>query len=173
MRNNKLRHAGIFGQTLSGKTFLAQAMARGFKKRGIPVLVCDPFRDPAWPADFLTADIGDLLKVAHRSKKCAIFVDEAGQTIGLNPNKSIEWLTTASRHRGHIVRICGQRGVMVNRTMRDQLGELYLFSVNHKDADEWADCFNDPQLRQAPQLKPHHFLFKRRFEAAQMSILKV
>lgn len=169
----KLKHAGIFGQTQSGKTYLAQAMARGYRKRGIPVLVLDPFLDPAWHCDLLTRSMDELLAAAHASQGCAIFIDEAGQCIGLNPSKEIEWLTTGSRHRGHVVRICGQRGVMVNKTMRDQLGELYLFNVNYKDADEWADCFNDEGLRAAPDLPQYVFFHKRRFQPLGKSTIIV
>lgn len=173
MQSERLKHAGIFGQTESGKTFLAQAQAAGYRKRGIPVLVCDPFMSPDWKADFMTDDIFKLLEVAHQAQGCAIFIDEAGQCIGLHPDKKIEWLTTGSRHRGHIVRICGQRGVMVSKTMRDQLGELYLFNVNYKDAEEWSDCFNDTELRKAPSLRPYHYIYKRRHIPAVESILSI
>jgi hypothetical protein len=168
---NKIYHAGIIGQTQSGKTFLAQAQAKGYRARGFPVLVCDPFLDPNWPCDFMTDNMAELLRVAHQAEGCAIFIDEAGQTIGLNPSKEIEWLTTGSRHRGHFVRICGQRGVMINRTMRDQLGELYLFNVNYKDADEWAECFNEPELKKAVNLPPHYFIHARRFEKPRTATL--
>jgi hypothetical protein len=168
-----LKHAGIFGQTESGKTFLAQAMARGYRKRGIPVLVIDPFLDPAWECDFLTDSMSDLLAAAHSSRGCVIFVDEAGQCIGMNPSKEIEWLTTGSRHRGHVVRICGQRGIMVNKTMRDQLKELYLFNVNYEDAEEWAKIFNDPGLKAAADLPQFVFFHKRRFEPLRKSKLTV
>lgn len=162
---HRAKHAGIFGQSESGKTFLAQSMARAYRSRGFPILVCDPFEDPGWPADFLTADIGDLIDQAHRAVGCIIFVDEAGQCIGLNPPKEVEWLTTGSRHRGHLVRICGQRGVMVSKTMRDQLSELYLFNVDASDAEDWARCFAEPRLRQAPRLPQYHFFRKARFQA--------
>ena len=172
--NKRLKHAGIFGQTESGKSFLGQQMALGFKKRGIPRLVCDPFMCPNWDATFITPDIMELVKIAKDARGCAIFVDEAGQTIGNNPPKEVEWLTTGSRHWGHVIRLLGQRGKqMVSKTMRDQLSEIYLFNVNVEDAEDWAKCFNEPILANAHELKPHWFFYKRRHEPVVKTTLRV
>lgn len=168
-----LTHTGIFGQSLSGKSFLGQARAVEFKKRGIPVLVCDAFEDPAWRADFFTPSIEELVAVAKRSKGCAIFIDESGQNIGLHPSKDVEWLTTGARHWGHVTHLMGQRSVMVNRSMRDQLNELFLFNVNPDDAKDWAMIFNDEELRNASDLPPRMFIHKRRHEPAALQRLKV
>lgn len=169
----RLKHTGIFGQSESGKSFLGQARAQALKARGIPVLVCDEFKDPAWHADVFTKDIEELVRIAKRSKSCAIFIDEAGQNIGLHPSKEIEWLTTGARHWGHITHLMGQRGTMVNRTMRDQLSELFLFNVHPDDAKEWAVIFNDKELLKAADLPPHLFYHKKRHEPARLRKLAV
>jgi len=168
-----LTHTGIFGQSLSGKSFLGQARAAQLKRLGVPVLVCDAFEDPAWHADFFTSDITELVALAKRSERCAIFIDETGQNIGLHPPKEVEWLTTGARHWGHVTHLMGQRGVMVNRSMRDQLNELYLFNVNPDDAKDWALIFNDKELLNASDLPPHLFIHKRRHEPARLRTLSL
>jgi hypothetical protein len=168
-----LDHTGIFGQSKSGKSFVGQARAKALKAKGIPVLVCDAFKDPSWNADFFTDDIEELVKVAKRSKSCAIFVDEAGQNIGLHPSKDVEWLTTGARHWGHVTHLLGQRSVMVNRTMRDQLDELFLFNVNPDDAKDWALIFNDRELLEASKLPRHIFYHKLRHQPARLRKLQI
>lgn len=157
---NQLEHAGIIGKSKSGKSFLAMHQAREYKKRGIPVLVCDPFLCPDWKADYMTDDIEKFVKVARQASGCVLYVEECGQVIGSNPPPSVQWLTTGSRHNGHAVRLCAQRGTMFNLNMRSQLDELYLFRVHHSDADEWAKIFGDDRLKEAGSIPRHLFFYK-------------
>lgn len=173
--DNKILHAAIFGQTTFGKSYFAKQQAEGFRRRGMRVIVCDPMLDPEWPADFITDDIDELVEVAKLNSKCAIFIDEGEDTIGMHPKKHVRWLTSQSRHRGHITRILAQRPKdMVSKTMRTQLNELFLFNVDVEDAKEMARSYNEEALKEAYKLPRYQFFYKKKGPApAKLCILDV
>lgn len=166
-------HIFINGGTMSGKTFLAQHLAKAYKASGYGVIVLDPMADPNWGADRQYHEMEPFLACAYKATGCLLIVDEVGQTVGRNPEPRVEWLATRARHWGHRVIFMGQDPVQVKPIIRDQCGELFLFQVSAKKAEMWADNFADPELLKAPSLEKYQFIHKRRHEPCQIQKLKI
>jgi hypothetical protein len=162
-------HAFINGGTMSGKTYLAQALAKEYQRSGYGVIVLDPMDDPSWNADRQFRTMPEFLKCANQATNCVLFVDEVGQTIGRNPPPEVEWLATRARHWGHRVFFIGQDPVQVKPIIRDQCGELFLFQVSQRRADLWSENFADPDLLKATGLEKYNFIHKRRHEPGTIS----
>ncbi len=159
------------GMTMSGKSFLAKSIAASLKKKGIGVIALDPLRDPGWHADFVTDDAEKFLATVKASRRCAVFVDESGSTVG-RYNPEMEWLATQGRHWGHRVYFLTQRGSQISPTIRDNCSELFLFRVSRKDAALWAEDFGFDELEQAASLPQYHFFHAKRFGICERKILK-
>lgn len=151
-----MAHALFLGMTESGKTSLAKMMARQFKKKGVGILVLDPLRDPDWNADFITDDPGEFLEVFFNSRRCMVFIDEAGENVG-RFDKAMVKTATKGRHWGHSVNYLTQRATLVSLTVRDQCRNLYLFASGYKDCKMLENEFNSPELLNAPSLKALEF----------------
>lgn len=138
--------------TASGKTTLAKKLVQRFKQNGIYSLVLDPLHDPEWDAYYQTADNEDFLKHMYEYRTCALFVDESGAAIGRYA-KEMSVVATQSRHFGHRAHFITQRAAQLDRTVRDQCTELWLFRVGHNDAKILAEEFGYQELRNADQLQ--------------------
>jgi predicted AAA+ superfamily ATPase len=136
-----MAHSLILGMTESGKTTLAKQLAAKYKKAGINVLVLDPLNDPTWCADFQTTDPDEFLSILWQSRKCAVFIDEAGESAG-RYDKAMIKTATKGRHWGHNVHYLTQRGALLSTTIRGQCSQLFLFLSGKNDgklhAEEWA-----------------------------------
>src|SRR6516165_7136640 len=77
-----MSHCLIFGMTESGKTTLAKRLAQRYRYHEVKVIVLDSLNDPGWSADFQTTDPDEFLQVFWESRRCAIFIDEAGDAVG-------------------------------------------------------------------------------------------
>src|SRR5271154_7447046 len=97
-----MAHSLVLGMTESGKTTLAKRMAWRYQARDVKVIVLDPLCDPEWQADFQTSDPEEFLSAFWASQKCAVFIDEAGQSIG-RYNEVMQRTATRGRHWGHAV----------------------------------------------------------------------
>jgi hypothetical protein len=162
-------HVITIGQTESGKTILNKRLSHWYKKNGIGVVVLDVMRDPDWAADYLTDDAEQFLAFVKNPKKClqcALFIDEAGGTIPRYAD-AFGWLTTQSRHHGHVCHLITQRAQMVTPTIRNQCSTLYIFNVNGKDAKIYAEDFNSPEALKAPTLPQGHCIKIQRFKSPQ------
>jgi hypothetical protein len=160
-----MAHIVISGPTMCGKTTLAAQLARGYLARKIHVLVCDPFMGQ-WPATWQTTDRAAFLTAAKESRRCALFIDEAGQTISRDPDA--EWLFTVARHWGHLTHVMAQGATQLLPLMRAQCAHLFLFGCAPRDAELWASEFNDPELLQAVNLPRFAFIQKTRFQPARV-----
>ncbi len=149
---------------MCGKTTLAKSLAASFRASGVNVLVCDPLFDE-WPATWQTTKIQDLIAAAKKSRRCALFVDEAGVTVRRGRDApDVEWLFTTARHWGHVTHVLSQGGTQLTPTMRAQCSRVYLFGSTPAVADLWASEFNEPGLSAAPGLPRFECLFKERFQ---------
>lgn len=110
----------------------------------------DPMRDPTWDADFQTHDPEEFLRVLHMSEKCALFVDESGDAIGKYA-REMSTVTTKSRHFGHRAHLLCQRAVQIDRTVRGQCTEIYLFAVDTEDAKTMALEYRSKTYLQAAE----------------------
>lgn len=148
--------------TGSGKTTLAKALVKRYQLKGTPSIVLDPMRDPNWNAEFQTHDTQEFLRVMYDSERCALFVDESGKSIGKYAQE-MAVVTTESRHFGHKAHLISQRAQQIDKNVRDQCSELYIFRVGHDDAKILAAEFGYPELRNASALKRGEFYKLDRF----------
>jgi len=155
-------HCLIAGMTASGKTTLAKALAAQYRRHRVSVAVLDPLNDPGWNADFQTTDRREFLERVKRSRSCALFIDESGETIG-QYNDDMFWLATRARHYGHRSHFLTQRPAQLSPTVRHQCLRLFCFRVGFKDAKTLAEEFSNPDLVGASSLPQYTFYSINRF----------
>lgn len=143
-------HAAIIGMQQSGKTTLATYLAREAKRRGFPLVVLDPHMSPHWRADWMTDDLGKLLRKLRASRRCVVFVEETGdesegsKPLGRQPGFS--WLFTQAHHWGHVTHYLSQYHAQVKPVVRCNVRRLFLFTVGPATVKEWAEQLAKPQL---------------------------
>jgi len=167
-------HSLVLGMTESGKTTLAKKLSKEYQARGIGVIVLDPLQDPEWSDKpdsdlfFQTTDKDEFLASVKASKRCAVFIDESGESVG-QYDTAMHWLATRGRHYGHNCHFLSQRGQQIAKTVRDQCGRLYLFTCSLTDAKILADEWNKPELREAHGLEQGQFFIVRRFSGTEIA----
>ena len=159
-------HCLILGMTESGKTTLAREMSKIYRANGVETVVLDPLLDPRWDASFITRDPDEFLRVYWSSRSCAVFIDEAADSVGRFDTAMIQ-TATKGRHWGHNNHYLSQRGAALSRTVRDQCSRLFLFTVAYEDAKTLAREFNKPQLLQAPSMPAGTYWDCGRFSPAR------
>lgn len=164
-------HALILGQTLSGKTSLAKKLAQSYRAQGIKVIVLDPLNDAEWQADHKTGDVDEFLNVFWDSERCAVFIDEAGDSVGRFDDAMIK-TATRGRHFGHRCHYISQRGAQLAFTVRAQCTELFLFNTSFDDCKIHANEWSEPTLKKGNELPQFHYIYKSRFKPAQTLILE-
>ncbi len=157
-----MAHSLIIGMTESGKTTLAKRLAKRYRTHEQKVLVLDSLNDPEWEADFQTTDIDEFLAVFWSSRRCAVFIDEAGDAVG-KFNTVMQRTATRGRHWGHSVHFITQRSVQLSPTVRDQCGHIFLLTTSLKDSKVHADEWNQPQLATAHTLRRGEYFHCTRF----------
>ncbi len=162
-------HTIIVGETESGKSVCAKKIAASYKAHGIGVVVLDPYKDPAWNADFITKDPAEFMALVRdpdQCLQCAIFVDEAGRMLG-RYDEEFNWLTCESRHLGHVAHLISQRAQHISPNVRTQCATLYCFRLAPKDAKQYAEDFNCLELLKASELPQGHCIRVQRFQPTQ------
>jgi DNA helicase HerA-like ATPase len=153
-------HNLIVGIGGSGKSTLARVLASGFRNRQEEVLVLDPNKDE-WPTEerYIFDDPLRFLKLAKKSQRCALFIDEAGEVIGRGKHaREMQWITTRSRHWGHRVFLICQRATQIELTIRSQCTTGYIFRQSPGDSRALADTFADDALLEASTLQKGEYL---------------
>lgn len=158
-----MAHALILGMTESGKTTLAKRMATEYRARGFGVLVLDPLGDQ-WDCDFQTADPDEFLRVYWDSRRCMVFIDESGDSVG-QYDKAMIRTATRGRHWGHSNHYISQRGTLLARTVRDQCSHLFLFSTALEDCKIHAKEWNNAEILEASKFAQGEYLHTTRFGA--------
>jgi hypothetical protein len=172
--------------TESGKTTMGVRLAHHYYGRGWGVLVLDPLCDPRWnpeppQLDRLTrkvqqtafkqmADGDEFLKIFWASKRCMVFIDESGDAVG-RYDLAMQQTATKGRHWGHSVHFLSQRGVQINRTVRDQCSHLFLFTTAREDAKVHANEWNQPALIEAAMLPQGSYFHVTRFGKVERGTL--
>lgn len=166
-------HVGIFGPGDSGKTFLAQALSKDLWQRGgIKSIVLDPNMEIGWGNhSFVTDDSIAFEKVFWAEEKCAVFIEEATETIARDKKKS--GLFTRGRHRGHKIFVIGHDGMNLLRVQRQQLHTVYLFKQIKDSAEVWAQQFADESIMECVNLRQYEFLYCRNWMKAEKRILQI
>lgn len=170
-----MAHCGIVGQTLSGKSTLAMKLAEDYRKRGIDVLTLDPIGDPAWHnvSTYCTHNAAEFLEVVKQSRRCALMVDESGETVG-RYNQEMFFLATRARHLGHRSHFITQRPQQINKTVRDQWSTMFLFAPSIDDCKVFANEWGKPELKNAvDDLQQFEFYKVQRFKPLEKQRLVI
>lgn len=160
-----MAHVLILGMTESGKTTLARKFAHTYHARGIGILILDPLCDPRWPQGenvFITADQEEFLDVFWRSRRCAAFLDEGGESVG-RYNVAMSKTATRGRHWGHSCHFIAQRATQLAPLVRDQCSHLFLFCSSWKDGKLLAEEFNKPELEQCSEFAQGEYIHAVKF----------
>lgn len=156
-------HSLILGITDTGKTTLAVKIALICKSQGIPRIILDPDLRSSWEivqgVDFITDDPEAFLEYCKANQKCALFVDEAGQTIGRYAGVMM-WVATNSRKWGHKAYFISQRATQLDPTIRAQCSSLFLFQQSVMDCKILSNEFNRVEFLKACDLQKGHYLCK-------------
>lgn len=148
--------------TESGKTTKARQLAANYRRQGIGVIVLDPLRDPAWQADFITDDQEEFLDVFWRSRSCAAFLDEGGESVG-RYDLAMQKTATRGRHCGHSCHYIAQKATQLAPIVRDQCSYLYLYTSGLTSCKMLAEEFNKPEILNGTQLQRFSYFFVSRF----------
>lgn len=163
----KPRHNyGIFGQTESGKTSLAQALSVGFFERlkmQSLVLVVQQHELPSWQRlphvkVFITdagEDKGFWGQVWKQYGKVVIVEDAV---LSVDRNRDLRAVFTTLRHNEHRLIVIGHHGAELLPLMRQSIQELFLFRQPDDVAKSWAHDMVDEGLRAATTLAQYEFL---------------
>jgi hypothetical protein len=173
-------HFGIFGPGLSGKTTLAKYLSwnwwLGWRVKS---LVHDINGEQWGPQAFCTSN-SDVFwdMVWRREVNCAVFVEEAGETIDRDREKTS--LFTRVRHRdgngtgpGHRLVVVGHSGANLLPTQRDQIHTLYLFRQSTAGAEMWAEQYCDERIMEATTLNQYEFLYCRLYHEPERLTLRL
>lgn len=166
-------HVGIFGPGDSGKTFLAQQISADLWNRaGIRSIVLDPNLEKGWGKHCFVTDSEDVFqRVFWAEERCAVFIEEATETIARDKKKS--GFFTRGRHRGHKIYVIGHDGMNLLRVQRQQLHTVFLFKQLEDCGRVWAEQFADPTILQCVNLRQYEFLVCRNWHPAEKRILTV
>lgn len=152
-------HCGTFGRGYSGKTLLNKANSGAYWRNfGIKSLVLDLNMENDWGSHAWVTNDEDKFwdMVWHRETGCALFVEEAAESIARDNEKTS--LFTRVRHRGHRMHVSGHSGVNLTPQQRNQLHVLFLFQQTPKACKDWCETFIDPRLMEATTLAQYEFL---------------
>jgi len=162
-----MAHTLIIGMTESGKTIIGQKLAAHYVRNGIACIILDPLSSQYWPQNdelvLHTRKKREFLDAVRRSRSCAVFVDEAGESVG-QYDEEMHWLATRARHYGHASHFLTQRGQQVAKTVRDQCAKMYLFACSKSDGKILADEWNQEELREVNKLGRGEFFLVSRFD---------
>jgi hypothetical protein len=148
--------------TESGKTTLAKRLCGIYQSNDVRTGVLDSLNDPGWPCDFQTTDPDEFLRIFWGSRRCAFFIDEAGDAVG-RYNTIMQRTATRGRHWGHSVHFISQRGVQIAPTVRDQCGHLFLLTSSIQDGKVHSSEWNKPELMQCNSLAKGNYYHCTRF----------
>lgn len=159
-------HEIIVGITESGKTTLAMQKALAYHNNGTQVIVLDPMRNPKWPGGLVFTDPSAFVKEVQAWRGCAIFVDEAGETVGRYDDE-LTFLATRGRHYGHNCYFIAQRAKMINTNVRNNCSILNMFKQSPEDCKELANVFAQEELKNGNKLSRGEFFYCNGFESVK------
>ncbi len=150
-------HVGVFGPGDSGKTtLLKQLSASYWKLAGIRSICLDPNLEKWGDHAFVTDDEEKFNRVFWSNKGCAVFIEEATETIARDRKKN--GLFTRGRHQEHKIFVSGHSGSNLLPVQRGQLFTLFLFRQPESAAQVWSELFTDKRILECAQLQQYEFL---------------
>lgn len=169
------KHAGVLGRTQSGKSTLLKFLCKMFKDAGRQTLVYDitlsdeavqainDAKDGAeWDADFATNDEQVFLEVFWASQDIVAFVEEGGEAAG-RYKEGVKFTATRGSHQigelgaGSSIFFIAHSYTDLNKTLRGQISEFYVFPCSKESAVGLEDEFDEPELRKATKLNVGEF----------------
>lgn len=165
-------HTAFVGMSRSGKTTLAQIVAKGLVGKRRKVGVFDPLLDPKWEATGASIVTADPFELLHRCKTETTadgrpwhwFWEEWGPYLKNHPDGEVRrllpafgWLGTSSRQLGHSQWFIGHSWQDLLH-VRGQLDGVYAFAQGNKSAALMAEDFARPELsHELPRLSRGNF----------------
>lgn len=148
-------HTQIIGRTMTGKTTLAEILARQSNR---PVLVVDPVGNPdKWGKHAQIFDSVDALLIAAKKQtNCLLIVDESALSFDRYDPSQL-WIAKTSRHNGHSAVFIGQNMVDTPKGIRTQCQQFFIFASSRTDAKFLADEFACDALLEVPFLEVGEF----------------
>ena len=163
-------HVGIFGPGLSGKTTLAKYLSRTYwQNHGIKTVALDIHREAWGPQAWVTERSEQFEAMVWAEKSCAVFMDEAGDTI--NRQKDRTPFFTRIRHNGHKLHVIGHSGSSLLPVQREQFHTLFLFRQPASACKVWAELFADDEIYEATTLAQYEFLWCRLYHPTERHTL--
>lgn len=157
-------HTIITGQTGSGKSTWAKAMAARRVSQGGAVLVLDPNFDDWGKGCKVFWDRVVFLRAAYKARNCLLIIDEGGEALS-EQQQAMKSLATRSRHLGHDAVFIVHRAKDIRPIYRTNAGQIFSFHGSPEDgkilAQNWGSKFN-----QVSELKVGEFIWKKGIEAA-------
>lgn len=151
-------HVNIIGQSKTGKTWLAEYMAKRLQK-SVDISVFSPhyfggssFRD-RWAASYATNKKEEFLRHVYSHPSNMVFIDEAADYWKTEVDKK---LLTQGRHFGHCVFQIAQRYQRLDKTMRSQADVIFCFQVDSDDSKELAKEYINDDMKNAYMLQKYN-----------------
>ncbi len=158
-----------------GKSALAKFLCAMFRKAGRQTLVyditlsdeaCEAINNNAegaeWDADFATNDEDVFLAVFWGAMDVVAFVEEGGEAAG-RYKEGVKFTATRGSHQigelgaGSSIFFIAHSYTDLNKTLRGQLSEFYVFACSRESAIGLDDEFDEPLLRGATKLAVGEF----------------
>lgn len=172
----KMLVGGIFGPKKSGKTTLAQYLAKSYwAKEDRASLVFDPnlsdWPDVCWsppmPQGMSVEEAVELREAQFwhtvwSTQNKLIICDDAAKTINRNPE--LNDIFTRINHNGHKLLVIGHSGVNLLPQHREQLDVIYLFRNTTESGKYWYDVFGYKECFQINTLKRYEFITMEQFK---------
>lgn len=114
---------------------------------------------PRWNADFITDNPEKFLEVVFKNTGCALFIDESGETIGRFAGE-MKKVATRSAQFGHDAHFISQRAVDVDRTVRDQCTNIFVFRSALEDGILLAKSYVADGFKDCHKLVKGEYLYK-------------
>jgi hypothetical protein len=159
-------HMLILGMSESGKTTLGCILSKSYRDSGKGVIVFDPLNEPKWHTNHIYTDQNQFLDVYWNSRRCMVFIDESGESVGRYNDLMIR-TATRGRHWGHTNHYLTQRGTQLSKTVRDQCGAIALFTSSKSDCKTHADEWCCEEMKDGYKLGRGEYLYKTRYTPVQ------
>jgi signal recognition particle GTPase len=155
----KTGHTLVIGKTMSGKTTLVSRIADNFKKAGCGLIVLTPFtKDDRWAsADYVTEDADDFCKVVFASRQCLVIVDEGSEYAG-KYDDTVFKIATRGRHYGHLAIFIGQKYKDLNKAIRENCVNLFVFKSSPQQCAELSETYVNESINEAIKLDYYQFI---------------
>ena len=157
-----------------GKTTLALKMAQKYKANNIPLIVLDPIKLNRWNADYITDNPNDFVNVVFKNTRCALFIDESGEAVG-RYGGAMKIIATKSRQWGHNAHFITQRAQDLDKTMRYQCTNIFVFRLPVDDGKILDSTYAVTGFRECANLFCGEYLYKlsRTFEVKKSRIPEI